>query len=296
MRSSWCLVAGCAALGCGVYDYDLGSRAGATETLPDLGPPFSEPVLIAELSDPDEHDDDPALTADMLEIYFSSRRDGGQGVGDIWRSERSSVNDTWAPPTVVEDLNTEEDETTVAIAPDGLTIWVSSDREGGLGGTDVWVATRDSRSSAWSSLALVEEVSSSEDEIVRGVTPTGDLLLAWREDVDETPFDLYVARRDGSTFLPPEPISELNTPDNEADAFLASDDCVLYYTTDAAGEDDLVVAARADPNSPFVLVRALDELNSDSADRDPWVSSDQRFIVFASRRENNQSDLYMATR
>jgi hypothetical protein len=296
VRSPWCLVAACAALGCGVYDYDLGSSPAASGAGPDLGPPFSAPVLIAELSDPEEHDDDPALSENLLQIYFSSRREGGLGVGDIWYSERASVDDAWEPPTAVEELNSEQDETTVALAPDGLTIWISSDRDGGLGGTDVWAATRSSQSSNWGPLELVEAISTAEDEIVRGITPAGDLLLAWREDVEDTPFDLYIARRDGDSFLPPEPIAELNTTDNEADAFLATDNRVLYYTTDAAGEDDLVVAVRTDPDSPFVLVRALDELNSDSADRDPWVSSDQRFIVFASRRENDQSDLYLATR
>jgi hypothetical protein len=279
-------------VGCSEYFYDLGSRPVDF----DLGPPFSAPVLVTELSDPEEHDDDPALRGDLLEIYFSSRREGGMGVGDIWRSTRDSVSDPWADPTIVEELNSPEDETTIALAPDGLTIWLSSDREDGLGGTDVYVATRTDEDATWGELELIEEVSTPGDEIVRGVSSAGDLFLGMREDVDETPFDLYVARRNGDTYLSPEPISELNTPQNEADAFLAADNIVLYFTSDANGEDDLVVAAREDASAPFVVVRALDELNSPEADRDPWVSADQRFIMFASRRENDQSDLYTATR
>ena len=263
----------------------------------DLGPPFSEPRLVTELSDPEEHDDDPTLTRDLLEVFFSSQRAGGQGRGDIWRSTRGSVDDGWEPPVVVEELNSEDDETSVAIAPDGLTIWVSTDRDGGLGGTDIWVARRSSRTEAWDDLTLAQEVSSDGDEILRGIDiGTGDLYLAWR-DTEELAYDLYVAVHEpGGGYAPRRPIDELNTGNNEADPFVADDARVLYFTANEGDDDDLVVAARPSRNEAFALVRALDELNSEAADRDPWVSDDQRFIMFASRRENDQLDLYVATR
>src|SRR5689334_7045273 len=42
---------------------------------------FSDPVLIEEVSDPVAAEDDPALTADLLEMYFESDR--FDGMGDI---------------------------------------------------------------------------------------------------------------------------------------------------------------------------------------------------------------------
>ena len=129
--------------------------------------PLSEPELVTILSDPEVLDDDPALTADLLEMYFSSERDGGLGESDIWRSVRASADADWEPPEHVPELSSGAFDTSVALAADGLSIWISSDREGGIGGTDIWVSQRPDRQSAWSEPILETSLSSEGDEITR---------------------------------------------------------------------------------------------------------------------------------
>ena len=69
------------------------------------------PVEITELTS-GLGEDDPSLTADLLEIYFGSRRTGGQGFEDIWRATRSSKDAAWGTPENVTALNSSSAETT----------------------------------------------------------------------------------------------------------------------------------------------------------------------------------------
>ena len=289
-------------VGCARYDYELGGLpptsaggAGGSAGTGGLGP-FSEPQLITALSDPEALDDDPSLTADLLEIYFSSEREGGLGESDIWRSVRSSVDADWAPPEHVPELSSTAFDTSVAVAADGLAIWISSTREGGVGGTDIWVSRREDRQSPWSEPVLEASLSSEDDEITRYVSDVRAYLAA--RPIDTDPYDLFVAERtESGEFGARTALTELNTDGNESDGFPVGE-LTLYLTSNREGSelDDLYVSTRASPDEPFADPASLAELNSPENDSDPWVSSDQRLIVFASERTDGQFDIYEARR
>jgi len=111
----------------------------ASEPLVVLGerePPrwrFSSPALVAELSVPAKTDN-PTLTADLLDIFFTSERDGGP---DIFTAERAARDEPFGPAQRVDALNAPGIETSPAISADGLTLWFASDRAGGQGQLDV---------------------------------------------------------------------------------------------------------------------------------------------------------------
>src|SRR3954466_16353067 len=63
---------------------------GGGDAAPSLPPRFSAPTLVASLSDPDAIDEDPTLTADVLELYFMSTRAGNR---DIWTARRATAAD-----------------------------------------------------------------------------------------------------------------------------------------------------------------------------------------------------------
>jgi WD40-like Beta Propeller Repeat len=130
-------------------------------------PTFNAPELVAEVGAAGADDDKPTLTADQLELYFLSTRDGGPGGGDVWRSTRSSAGALWDSPSLVAEVSSESHEKSPAVSGDGLTLWLASDRAGGQGGLDVWVSTRPDRSSVWSTPVVVAPLNSSGDEIPR---------------------------------------------------------------------------------------------------------------------------------
>jgi hypothetical protein len=227
-----------------------------------------------------------------LLLYFNSDREGGLGREDIWLSTRAAPEASWAAPSPVEELNTERRETGIALGADGLSIFWSSDREGGLGGLDVYTATRTTRDAAWSVPARVDALSSSDDDLISAIVDAGRVALLARR-ADDADYDLYVARRVEVTdpFQTPLPIAELNSDEEESDAFWLAGGARLLFTRD----EDLVLAERADAASAFGEPFELHDLNSDGDDRDAWAADDLSYLVFSSDREGEYR-LYEAER
>src|SRR5262245_2009276 len=72
---------------------------------------------------------------------------------------------TWGPATNVTELNTSGLDSTPSISHNGLEIFIGSNRAGGLGGTDIWVATRDTVGAPWSTpVNLGASVNTSDPE------------------------------------------------------------------------------------------------------------------------------------
>jgi len=93
----------------------------------------------------------------MTTLYFESNRPEGPGPyddiygcgNDIWASTLQP-DETFGPAVLVEELNTKSRDMTPSIRRDGLEIFFTSNRPGGLGARDLWVSTRPSTSDPWS--------------------------------------------------------------------------------------------------------------------------------------------------
>lgn len=85
------------------------------------------------------HESSASFSPDGKTIYFVSNRKGGKGGRDIWMSTRMD-NGQWTEPKNLSELNTNEDDEAVYIAPDGKTLYFSSKGYKGLGGYDIFVS------------------------------------------------------------------------------------------------------------------------------------------------------------
>src|SRR5262245_21044070 len=81
--------------------------------------------------------------------FFTSNRPGGLGGQDIYMSELQP-DGTWGPATSIPELNSSGLDAGPSISHDGLEIFFGSNRAGGLGDTDTWVATRETVDAPWS--------------------------------------------------------------------------------------------------------------------------------------------------
>ena len=98
--------------------------AGQTVSLGDSSPVpyhFDAPVLVPELASP-SRTDNPTLTGDLLEIYFTTDRVSGNG--DVWFATRATATAPFGTPAPVTVVNGDSFETSSAISTDGLTLVV----------------------------------------------------------------------------------------------------------------------------------------------------------------------------
>jgi hypothetical protein len=255
---------------------------------------FAAPRLLLELSDPAQ-EDDPTLTDDMLEIYFASTRATGQaGNADIWRSTRPGVTDPWSAPVLVDELNTTRNDENPGISGDGLTLWLSSNRDSGI---DIYVSTRGDRGQRWSTPVRVAELSSAVDDL--GAEPARSRLrIALYGD---NPRRLFESTRDSATaaWTAPAPIDALNLPatENNLSGFFVGDLELWFSSTrpGGLGLHDIYRAVRPSIGEPFGTPTPVPGINSRFRDDDPWLSPDGHTLYFTSTATGNQ-EIYVAER
>jgi len=126
------------------------------------------------------------ISADGLELIFSSDRPGNHGGWDLWSSVRVNLSDPWeAPINLGPIVNSKADDAFPSISPDGLTLYFSDwwdlrsvVRNGGYGQGDIWKTTRDTVLEPWSTpVNLGPTVNSSSPDDCPWVSPDGLFLL-----------------------------------------------------------------------------------------------------------------------
>jgi hypothetical protein len=285
-------------------------RLGSTAPIPFH---FGAPTLVPELAS-SSRTDNPTLTADLLEIYFTTNRDSATA-GDVWCARRASPADPFGTPAPVSGVNSDTFETSSAIARDGLTLWFGSDRPGGTGEVDIWESRRDTRDSAWSAPMNLVGLNTTAADIPR---PTGlhDLVMPMAstkvtpKNQVEGNYQTYWASRPnlGAPFATPVAIPELDFQDRSTvDGFLTDDGLTFFFSSSprALGSDgggagaldagpdadagvpssDLFVAFRRHVTEPFTVTQPLTDLNTAYDERDPWLSPDGKVFYFTSDRD-----------
>lgn len=112
-----------------------------------------------------------AVSPDGATLVFS--RGIQNGNGDLFLSRWNGAR--WGAPEPLRALNSPFNETAPLFSPDGKFLYFSTDRPGGAGGWDIWVARWDGTTFAWP-LPLTEEVNSRYDETSPALSPDGNLL------------------------------------------------------------------------------------------------------------------------
>lgn len=282
----------CGLAACGRAEFDKRPPVDAADAFP-TGP-FSAPRRILELADPAD-DDDPTLTDDMLEMYFASTRvTGAAGNADIWRTTRATTTDPWSAPVLVSELNTARNDENPGISGDGLTMWFSSNRDGGV---DIYVSRRASRAQIWSPPVRVSELSTPVDDLGAEPARTGRRIALYG-DGPRRLFEATRASADG-VWSAPIALDSLNQPataDNLSGFFVS--DLELWFVSTrpgGAGQHDIYRATRPAVDAPFAAPVPVDGVNTASRDDDPWLSPDGHTLFLVSSVTGNQ-EIYVAER
>lgn len=105
----------------------------------DFGMPQIAPGLNTEFDD-----SRPNVRKDGREIVFDSTRPGTLGATDIWTASRENIADDWTSLVHFNaPINSPAGESRASLSWDGLQMVFGSNRPGGEGSADIYVATRE---------------------------------------------------------------------------------------------------------------------------------------------------------
>ena len=282
MRPPELILAVCCALSgaCGSAVLDVG--------VPPATYKFGTPRLLAEL-DTTYANQNPTLTADLLELFFTSGR--ADNSADVWTARRASPQDPFDAPAIVAEVSTSSFETSPAVTLDGLTLYYGSDRSGGLGEVDIWQVTRPDRTTPWSDLQNVAALNSTAKDIPRPLGQHELVMPLGSQRASSVGYQTFLAARPAIT----QPFGALNLvsglatdQDAVADGFLTGDGLTLFYSVTPPDQSpDLFMATRPSTAAPFSQPAPLGDLNTPSDERDPWLSPDGGTFFFSSNRGGN---------
>jgi Tol biopolymer transport system component len=209
----------------------------ASATRGDRGAVFSPAAALAGINSAGE-DGTPLLSADGLSLYFYSTRPGGLGNRDVWRSTRADASAEFTAPTLLAGVNGPDVDHLPWVSPDELTLLWVTNRSGGVGQLDIWIARRNFRSDGFSSVAPLNGVNSTSNE-GRAVLSNDELTMYF---ASERPgglgsMDLWVATRNdrAGSFSQVTNLAGLNSSGLDVDPVLSADGRELMFSSSRDG-------------------------------------------------------------
>lgn len=176
---------------------------------------------------------------------------------------------SWGDPVLVSVSIAGADDDDPTLTRDELEIFFDSDR---AGANDLWTSRRASTSDPWPAPTPMTDLNSTSVEEHPFVTSDGLRIYFMSERSAER--DLYVASRAdrdsrwGNIAL----FDHANTTFEEDMGSISADELVLMFSSKRLGStDDLFESRRSDPSQPWSTPRFVDELDTQSYERQPHL-------------------------
>ncbi|MFK7819676.1 MAG: TolB family protein, partial [Planctomycetaceae bacterium] len=135
----------------------------------------------------------PDLSSDGLTLFFSQTANL-KSPTNLWFTSRKQPGAKWSAAQklspMVNSIANDEDP---SLSPDGLSLLFTSNRDGGQGGRDLWVATRDNLASKWNQPMNLGAKVNSQD-VDAGGTFVGDNLILFSSSRGAN-FDIWMTSR-----------------------------------------------------------------------------------------------------
>jgi hypothetical protein len=215
----------------------VGEQIASSARIDRRGAAFGAATAVAGLEWAGE-DGTPLLSADGLSLYFFSTRAGGLGDRDVWQATRSDGAADFTTPTLVAGVNGPNLDHVPWVAPDELTMLWATNRSGGVGQLDIWIARRSFRSDGFSGVAPLTSVNSTAHE-GRAVLSNDELTIYFASERSGGlgGMDLWAATRNdkADAFSQVTNLVGLNSSSLDQDPSLSADERELLFTSGRDG-------------------------------------------------------------
>lgn len=184
------------------------------------------------------HDACSSISPDGKEIYIYKNdiNEESRG-GDIYVSKLSASGKWGVPKPLGKPINTTYFEGGACIAPDGNTLYFVSERPGGYGNADIYMAKRKDRVTWDAPVNLGPEVNSSEDEGGIFLAADGKTLFFTSRGFNSMGgYDIFKTVYENGKWSKPVNLGyPINTLDNDMSLTLSADAQTGYFISDRKG-------------------------------------------------------------
>src|SRR6266436_5959353 len=178
---------------------------------------WSTPANVGAVVNSAYIDFTPEISRDGRSLYFSSNRPGGLGAPDLWVARRPSMDAPWtAPVNLGPVVNSGGNDGAPHLSRDGHQLFFTSNRPGGSGDNDLWMAWRSDTEDdfGWEPpVNLGPAVNSSAFEA--GASLWGAELYYTSNRATGDALDIYVSGVHGASFGPGALVAELSSDGND---------------------------------------------------------------------------------
>ena len=140
--------------------------------------PWSTPVNMGSVINSTGDDITPTTSADGLTLIFASNRGSGGWQYDLWMSTRASTDSEWGTPVNMgPTINSSSYDGAANLSSDGLALFFASNRPGGMGSDDIWMATRKTVNDPWETpVNLGDVINTNVDDTAPAISADGRTL------------------------------------------------------------------------------------------------------------------------
>jgi hypothetical protein len=199
-------------------------------TRPHLGARFAKPERVLT------NGTDPALSCDHLTLFLSRMMVGPLGrQEDIFRSTRPSRDAPFGEPIPVGEINTLYRDKSPRLSHDGLSLFFCSNRPGGFGNMDVWVARRSTPSGPFGPAENVAPLNSEHNEPSIDISHDGlTAYFASNRPGGLGSADIWCATRTSveESFGRPVNVRVLNSPEREKAPAISGDGRTIVFRSE----------------------------------------------------------------
>ncbi|MDC8003653.1 hypothetical protein POV27_06290 [Aureisphaera galaxeae] len=213
---------------------------------------WSKPELVSFSGVYD--DSDPHITNDRNTLYFISKRasETGQTSADIWKVNKDEDGKWGTPIRLQEPINSEGNEYSPKTDDQG-NLYFASDRSGGYGQGDLYVAKTEGGQFA-APANLGDAVNTDQGEWNLEISRDGKILIfeaSGRPENVSSYGDLYISFKENDGWTVPQNITELNTSGSDLSACLTNKNKTLYYASSDSIKNPSVNIYRVDFKTIF---------------------------------------------
>ena len=218
------------------------------------------------------------------------------------------ANSEWSEPEhLPAPINSSSTELGAQLSPDGLSIYVGSERTGGHGSVDIWAVRRECVDCPWGE-AVNLNINSPQSDGGAAFSADGHLLFfSSNRDFGHGGDDIWVSYRedtnDDQAWQTPVNLGGgVNTTDHETgpsyEPALHAEGATLYFVRGGVtGNSDIYRALVTLEGETLGDAVPVTELNSSGAESEPALSHDGKEIFFHSTRPGlGAADIWVATR